>query len=103
MWCMGHSGYDIVHRRPPKMKMHWQNQLKSLVLVYFIVLELDTKRLMLDLSNAPLIVLYAAINQHLQLVKSSPMFTFSSKSLVKIHQQFTSFPKQLGKDSPPQK
>ena len=32
---MGHSGDDAVHKRPHKMKIHWQNQLKSLVLVYF--------------------------------------------------------------------
>ena len=30
---MGHSGDDAVHKIPHKMKTHWQNQLKILVLV----------------------------------------------------------------------
>ena len=35
---MGHSGDDAIHKGPHKIKTYWQNQLKSLVLVYFIVL-----------------------------------------------------------------
>ena len=35
---MGHSGDDVVHKMSHKMKTHWQNQLKSLLLVYFKVL-----------------------------------------------------------------
>ena len=34
---MGHSGDDAVHKRSHKMKTHWENQQKSLVLVYFKV------------------------------------------------------------------
>ena len=30
---MGHSEDDAVHKIPHKMEMHWQNQLKILVLV----------------------------------------------------------------------
>ena len=33
-WPMGHSEDDVVHKRLNKMKMHWQNRLKFLVLVY---------------------------------------------------------------------
>ena len=36
-WHMGHSRDDDVHKIPHKMKTHWQNQLKSVVLVYHIV------------------------------------------------------------------
>ena len=34
---MGNSGDDAGHKIPYKMKTHQQNQLKLLVLVYFIV------------------------------------------------------------------
>ena len=39
-WPMGHSGDDAVLKKATvhKMKMHWQNQLKSLELVHFKVL-----------------------------------------------------------------
>ena len=36
-WPMGHSGADVVHKRPQKLEMHWQNQLKILVLAYGII------------------------------------------------------------------
>ena len=52
---MGHSEDDAVHKIPHKTKMHWQNRLKISVLVKFkISTELDIKRKMLYLSNAPL-------------------------------------------------
>ena len=35
---MGHSEDDAVHKIPQKMKMHWQNQLKISVLVWFKIL-----------------------------------------------------------------
>ena len=35
---MGHSEDDAVHKIPHKLKTHWQNQLKILVLVWFKVL-----------------------------------------------------------------
>ena len=35
---MGHSENDAVHKIPLKMKTHWQNQLKILVLVYLKIL-----------------------------------------------------------------
>ena len=39
---MGHSEDDTVHKIPHKMKTHWQNQLKILVLVKLqIFMELD--------------------------------------------------------------
>ena len=35
---MRHSEDDAVHKIPHKMKMHWQNQMKYLALVYFKIL-----------------------------------------------------------------
>ena len=35
---MGHSGDDVNHKKPHKMKTHWPIQLKLSVLVYFKVL-----------------------------------------------------------------
>ena len=35
---MGHSGDDAVHKKSNKMKTHWPNWLKFLVLAYFKVL-----------------------------------------------------------------
>ena len=35
---MGHSEDDAVHKIPHKMKTHWQNQLKILVLTKFNIL-----------------------------------------------------------------
>ena len=35
---MGHSEDDAVHKIPHKMKTHWQNKLKFLVLVWFTIL-----------------------------------------------------------------
>ena len=37
-WSMGHSGDDVNHKKSHKMKMHWPNQLKIWILVYFKVL-----------------------------------------------------------------
>ena len=37
-WSMGHSGDDVNHKKPHKMKTHRQIQLKISVLVYFKVL-----------------------------------------------------------------
>ena len=55
---MGHSGDDAVHWNSNKMKTHWPNWLKFLVLVYFIIL-FRTRYKEIDviayLSNAPLI------------------------------------------------
>ena len=35
---MRHSGDDVNHRKPHKMKTHWPNKLKISLLVYFKVL-----------------------------------------------------------------
>ena len=34
-WSMGHSGDDVNHKNPHKMKTHQPNQLKISVLLYF--------------------------------------------------------------------
>ena len=41
---MEHSEHDAIHKIPHTMKMHWQNQLKILVLVLKSSTELDIKR-----------------------------------------------------------
>ena len=41
---MEHSEDDAVHKIPHKRKMHWQNQLKILVLVLKSSIKLDIKR-----------------------------------------------------------
>ena len=53
---MGHSGDDAVHKIHHKMKTHWQNQLKILVLFSFKILYtiMFIKKYMLYLSNGPL-------------------------------------------------
>ena len=43
-WSMGHSGDDVNHKKPQKMKTHWPNQLKISVLVFLkFSIELGTK------------------------------------------------------------
>ena len=53
---MGHSGYDVVHYRPHKIKKkHWQNQLKSFVCyILLFSVEIDAKERCYNLPNVPL-------------------------------------------------
>ena len=51
---MGHSGDDAVHKIPLKVKMHWQNQLKFLVLVeYKILYRIRYKKIDVILVQCP--------------------------------------------------
>ena len=43
-WPMGHSGDDVNHKRLNKMKTHWQNRLKFLVLVYKVFFKTRSKK-----------------------------------------------------------
>ena len=52
---MGHSEDDAVHKIPHKMKMHRQNQLKILVLIWFDILyRIEYKKIDVILGPMPL-------------------------------------------------
>ena len=56
---MGHSDNDAVHKIPHKMKTHWQNQLEFRYWFnLYSSMDLDIERLMLYLSNAPLMKIF---------------------------------------------